>query len=51
MNTFSNTLAISGVIRDIPKRDAKGNYVCQGTIHFSPGTKIFILPPLFSYDM
>lgn len=51
MNNFNNTLAISGVIRDIPKLDAKGNYVCQGTIHFSPGTKIYVLPPSISYDM
>lgn len=46
-----NTLTISGIIRNIPKVDGKGNFECQGTKYFSPGSKIYVLPPIPSYDM
>ena len=53
LNTMQaiNTLTISGIVRDIPKFDGKGNFECQGTKHFSPGSKIFVLSPIPSYDM
>lgn len=51
LNTFINTQAISVIIRDVPRGDAKGNDDYQGTIYFFPGTKITDLPPVAGDDM